>query len=281
MSRIPPPNLVRKEESGDRRLAKVYFIVQKFLKGVRGELFLKKFSPSHLTMNKTPTAILFDFNGTLFYDADLHQLAWERFFAVHGFEDPAGEAAKVMRWSGCTGREIMYRYFDKPDAPLSDERAVELATEKESYYRDCCRERPARMHLAKGAPEFLDALKKKGVPNIIATGSEKTNLQFYFERELDIGRWFAFEDVVYDDGSFPGKPAPDIYLLAAKKLGVNPADCVVFEDAPAGMQSARAAGVGMVVAVASAEAGKAFLDEGLADLVIPDFTNAGKILGWA
>jgi len=66
---------------------------------------------------------------------------------------------------------------------------------------------------------------------------------------LHLDRWFDVGLIVYDDGSRPGKPAPDIYLQAARNLGLAPAQCVVVEDSRSGIEAAHAAGIGYIVAV--------------------------------
>ena len=58
---------------------------------------------------------------------------------------------------------------------------------------------------------------------------------------------------MYSDGTIPGKPAPDIFLIAAEKIGLEPKDCIVVEDAVAGINSAKNAGIGKIIAIASLE----------------------------
>ncbi len=100
---------------------------------------------------------------------------------------------------------------------------------------------------------MLDLLKAGGIPRAIATASGLDNVKFYI-RHLALDKWFKKSNIVYDDGSFPGKPAPDIYLKAAGKLALAPSDCVVIEDSYAGLVSARRAGIGKIVAVESCQA---------------------------
>jgi HAD superfamily hydrolase (TIGR01509 family) len=83
--------------------------------------------------------------------------------------------------------------------------------------------------------------------------AELSNMNFFW-RNMDLGRWFDFKRIIYDDGSRPGKPAPDVYLAAARNIGVAPADCLVIEDAITGIASAYAAGVGYIVAVEDSSA---------------------------
>jgi beta-phosphoglucomutase-like phosphatase (HAD superfamily) len=76
-------------------------------------------------------------------------------------------------------------------------------------------------------------------------------VDFFFEY-LELGRWFARQQVVCDDDTFPGKPAPDMYLRAVRNLGLEPAACVVVEDASSGIQAAAAAGIGCILALGPA-----------------------------
>ena len=124
--------------------------------------------------------------------------------------------------------------------------------EKEAVYRKRCLLDPETFKLAPGAIELLDYLKEKNIPRTIATMSEWDNVEFYI-KEFHLDKWFDLEKIVYSDGTIPGKPAPDIFLIAAKKLELNPKDCVVVEDAIAGINSAKSAGIGKIIAIASLE----------------------------
>ena len=104
--------------------------------------------------------------------------------------------------------------------------------------------------LAPGAAELLDWLCEHDIPHTIATASEIRNVRF-FREHFGLDRWFDPRRIVYDDGTFSGKPAPDIYLRAAERIGLSPSRCIVAEDARSGIEAARRAGAGMIVAVAS------------------------------
>jgi HAD superfamily hydrolase (TIGR01509 family) len=105
-----------------------------------------------------------------------------------------------------------------------------------------------KLSLAKGAVEMLDAIKEQNIPYCLATGSERGNVEFYMEA-LDLWRWFDWEHIVYEDGSFPGKPAPDIYNIAAARIGLKTSECLVFEDGTSGIRAANAANAGAVIVV--------------------------------
>ena len=126
------------------------------------------------------------------------------------------------------------------------------AKEKEGLYRKQCLIDKENFKLAPGAIEFLDYLKENNIPRTIATMSEWDNVEFYI-KEFDLPRWFDIDKIVYSNGKIPGKPAPDIFIIAADKIGLNPKDCVVVEDAIAGINSAKSAGIGKIIAIASME----------------------------
>jgi beta-phosphoglucomutase-like phosphatase (HAD superfamily) len=106
--------------------------------------------------------------------------------------------------------------------------------------------------LSPGAVDLLVFLIAHQIPRTITTASEKTNLDFFVDH-LHLDRWFDPSLIVYDDGTRPGKPAPDIYLQAARYLGLAPAQCVVVEDSRSGIEAAHAAGIGHVVALGPAD----------------------------
>ncbi len=192
--------------------------------------------------------IIFDFNGTLFWDSEKHQEAWREFskrLRDHAFTDE--EMREYM--FGRTNEDIIaYLIGKKPSVELVEK----FAQEKEAVYRDMCRKDKEHTVLAPGAIDFLNYLVENNIPHTIATMSEKDNVEFYIE-EFKLAKWFDIEKIVYADGTIPGKPAPDIYIKAAKKLNLNPQDCIVVEDAISGIESAKNAGIGKIIAIASME----------------------------
>jgi beta-phosphoglucomutase-like phosphatase (HAD superfamily) len=188
--------------------------------------------------------IIFDFNGVLWWDGHLQEQAW-------------GEFSKEKRGVPFTGEEMAIHVHGRNNRhtlaylagrPMAEAELEQLIQHKEAIYRRLCLEQGQAFRLSPGAVELLDFLVEHRVPHTIATASGKTNLDF-FVRHLELGRWFDLEQIVYDDGSRPGKPAPDIYLQAARYLGLDPARCVVVEDSRSGIQAARAAGIGHIIAL--------------------------------
>lgn len=217
--------------------------------------------------------IIFDFNGTLFWDSHMHYDAWKIFSKkLRGYEFTDKEMQKYM--FGRTNDDIItYAMGQKQPKELSER----LAKEKESYYRDMCRNNPEKFILAPGVIEFLEYLKENNIPRTIATMSEKDNVDFYI-KEFQLAKWFDTNKIVYSDGTFAGKPAPDIFQIAANKIGIHPKDCIVFEDALSGIESAKNAGIGKIIAVTSMENENYYKNiDGVSD-IIPNFKNIiGKI----
>ena len=188
--------------------------------------------------------ILFDFNGTLLFDSDLHMDAFRRVFPLFGKPAPTDEFM-IGKIFGRTNETIWRENFD---ARAQKADVVRFTDEKETLYRSACLERRDVFHLVDGAEDLLNYLKENGVPYALATGSDWGNVSFYLN-ELGLNRWFTTDNMVWDDGTYPGKPAPDIYHKAAEKIGLSASDCLVFEDGTSGIRAANAADAGSVTVI--------------------------------
>jgi beta-phosphoglucomutase len=187
--------------------------------------------------------VIFDFNGTLFWDTHYHNQAWDLFLKNHDLELTEGE--KLQKIMGRTNQDILRGIFNRP---LSDIEISSLTVEKESIYQEMCLEN--HMELATGATDFFRFLMVNNIPFTIASASGKENIDFYFEH-LALDKWFVYDKVVYNDGSFRGKPFPDLYLAAADKLKLDSKELIVFEDSFTGIYAAENAGAGKIVIVNS------------------------------
>ena len=214
------------------------------------------------------TAVIFDFNGTLYFDSHLHIEAWKRFLKLHSFPTMTDEQFKE-KFLGRNNAEIMEMLHGRP---LPADELDALAEEKEAIYRDICRERPDELKLVAGAEAFFDALKANGIPFTIATGSGRSNVDFYFD-VFRLDRWFDYSRVVYDDGSLPGKPDPAVYLKVTALIGKDPAECMVFEDSFSGIHSAHNAGIGRIAAISLPENIPYVKELGIADIIATNFTD--------
>lgn len=186
--------------------------------------------------------VLFDFNGTLFQDTQLHVLAWKAFLQNKIGRMICDEEFRE-RIFGRDNIQVIRFYF--PHIQTQEE-WIALSEEKEEMYREMCRSHPEITHLVHGAEHFFDRLKEKKILFTIATGANKSNVDYYFE-EFGLSKWFDYDKIIYDDGFLPGKPDPTVYRLAAQKIGVDLEACIVFEDSPAGVQAARKANVAKVI----------------------------------
>lgn len=215
--------------------------------------------------------IIFDFNGTLFFDSQKHYDAWIEYSKkLRGYPFSDDEMRKYM--FGRTNEDIItYAIGKKPDSEMCEK----LSKEKEALYREMCLNDRENFHLVPYAVEFLDFLCEKNIPHTIATMAIKDNVDFYI-KELNLAKWFDIEKIVYDDGSVQGKPAPDIYLKAAEKLALEPKDCVVVEDAISGIEAAKNAGIGKIIAIASLESTDLYKNIPCVSSVIKDYSEIDK-----
>ena len=215
-------------------------------------------------------AVIFDFNGTLFFDSDKHIEAWnicsERLIGRKMTDE------EVTKMLGRTNKLILELILKKEPA---DDLVEEIGSEKERIYRELCLRDRGECKLAPGAVELLDKLTERNIKVAIATSSDIDNVKFYFDY-FGISKWFNMDNVIYNDGTVAGKPKPDIYLKAIERLGVSADEAVVFEDAVSGIKSARAAKAGKTVGVLSIDNRKE-LEEAGADEIINDFYDISSI----
>lgn len=237
------------------------------------EMILVKSTIINGNKMKKYKGIIFDFNGTLFWDSKMHLEAWREYskkLRDHAFTDE--EMREYM--FGRTNEDIIkYLIGKQPDKALVEK----CQNEKESAYRDCCRKDKENFKLAKGAIEFLDFLKENNIPRTIATMSEEKNVQFFIEG-FNLQKWFEPQKIVFDNGKIKGKPEPDIYEIAAKNLGLNPEDCIVVEDALSGIESAYRAGIGKIIAIESMETRELYSTIPAVDEIIADFDEFDRTI---
>ena len=214
--------------------------------------------------------IIFDFNGTMFQDSHLHEEAW--IHMIHKYTKGELSDEDILKnIHGRTNNEILNFFISKT---LTDKEITSLSYEKEAYYRNLCKANETDLVLTEGLEETLDIIIKHRVPITIATATVKENVDFYFE-VFQLNRWFDIDKVIYDNGSFPGKPQPDIFLHAAKILDLQPNECLVIEDAYSGLLAAQRAGIATIVAIDPERKNRSiFLEANLCqDGLITNFIN--------
>lgn len=219
------------------------------------------------------SGVLLDFNGTLFFDSDMHIEAFQAIFSEYLNTVPTDEFL-IRQCFGRTNKTICLENIDPNATP---EQIEEFSRLKESLYQKACLDHPELFHLAPGAEEQLNALRDAGVPFCLATGSDWGNVSFYMEH-LGLDRWFSPDNMVWEDGTFPGKPSPEIYVRAAAKLGLTPAECLVYEDGTSGILAANRARAGAVIAVYDKKYSSPLNGETRVDAVMHDHLGWRQIL---
>jgi len=180
-------------------------------------------------------ALIFDMDGVIVDSNSVHREAWSRFNLRYGIETTD---EMIERMYGRRNDEIVRDFFG-PD--LSEEEAVERGKAKESLYREMIADRVEEM-LVPGLRTFLNRHHGE-LPMAVASNAESENVNFLLDRA---GLTGYFDAVVDGSQVANPKPHPDVYLLAAERLGVRPKDCVVFEDSHSGAAAGVAAGMQVI-----------------------------------
>ena len=174
--------------------------------------------------------VIFDFNGTLFWDTSFHNKAWDIFLEKH--ELNLDDLQKNKKIHGKNNYEIFTSLFSRD---LSINEIQSLSIEKENIYQELCLQQ--RMELAPGAVDFMEFLRIQQIPFTIATASDIYNLEFYF-KHLELDQYFDKSLVVYSDGNVKSKPHPEIFYMAMSKLNLKANEVLIFEDSIAGIKAA-------------------------------------------
>ena len=217
--------------------------------------------------------LIFDFNGVLWWDNRLQEQSWRDFsVAVRGVPLSSAEMATHVH-----GRNNRYTMQYLSDKTLSAERTEQLSEEKELIYRQLCLAQGADFRLSPGTESLLDFLVSNRIAHTIATASGKGNVDFFFAH-LALGRWFDLDKIIYDDGMIAGKPAPDIFLKAAARLDLPAAQLIVIEDSLSGIEAARAARIGCVMALVGDNGRTGEEDLSAVDYVLQDLREFERSL---
>jgi beta-phosphoglucomutase family hydrolase len=196
---------------------------------------------SDLATSRLPiAALIFDIDGTIIDSMPYHGKSWPIMLARYGVGDEHVEL--LNRSAGRTGVELMRDIFG---ADLPEERARAMVEEKESIYREMFR--PDFREVA-GFVEFARTAKQAGLKLALGTAGNLENIAFAI---AGLGLPDFFDAAVGAADVARGKPEPDIFLEAARRLNVPPAQCIVFEDAPLGIEAARRAGMRAVALTTS------------------------------
>jgi beta-phosphoglucomutase-like phosphatase (HAD superfamily) len=186
------------------------------------------------------TALIFDMDGTMVDSMPWHARSWVEFARRHGVAIEPQEL--LRRTTGRTGLECMRELFGRP---IGEDEGRALVDEKETIYRELFH--PVFAEVG-GFKAFAARAAGLGLKLGVGTAGDRHNIAFAFSLLKMEPAPLA---VVGGDEGLPGKPEPAIFLEAARQLGAAPEQCIVFEDAPFGIEAARRAGMRAVAVCSS------------------------------
>ncbi len=187
--------------------------------------------------NASPKALIFDLNGTMINDMDFHQRAWTEILNQDLHAGLTPEQVKAQMYG--KNSELLIRLFG--DSRFTEEEMDRWSIEKEKRYQKAYL---PHMKLIPGLDLFLEKAFVKKIPMAIGSAAIPFNIDFILD-QLNLRKYFGA--IVSAEDVAVSKPHPETFLKAAAQINVNPSDCIVFEDAPKGVEAALLAGMSCVV----------------------------------
>ena len=204
--------------------------------------------------------LLFDMDGVLVNNLEIHRQAFAEFFRFYGVERTFDELNRVF---GRGNDDIMGELMPRDVVERVGIR--ELGYQKEAIYR---RIYAPIIEPQPGLINFLADAEREGLCAAVGSSGYRVNVDFVLDK-CDIARHFSA--IVAGDEVTNCKPHPEIYLTAAAKLGLKPSECVVFEDAEAGIEAAHCAGIKVIALATTFD--REFLAQTDADVIVDDFRD--------
>ena len=185
----------------------------------------------------TTKACIFDLDGVIVDTAVYHFQAWRRLANELGFDFTEHQNEQLK---GISRMESLDLILGWGKVFLSNEEKMEWATRKNAWYLESVMEMTPN-EVLKGVPAFLSDLRANNIK--IALGSASKNSRLILEKI----KMIEYFDAIIDGNDITkGKPDPQVFLLGAEATGCKPADCVVFEDALAGVQAGKSGGMKVI-----------------------------------
>ncbi|MBR5152417.1 MAG: beta-phosphoglucomutase [Clostridia bacterium] len=180
-------------------------------------------------------AVIFDLDGVLVTTDEFHYLAWKHLaeeLGIHNFTKEDN-----VRQRGVSRMASLEVVLEKGDKIYTEEEKLELADKKNNIYVASLKDLSPE-DILPGVTRFLAFLKEKGIKTAIGSASKNTPL--ILEKT---GLASSFDAISCGLDTTKSKPDPEVFLIAASKLGVAPENCVVVEDSDAGIQAAKSGGM--------------------------------------
>src|SRR5664279_190107 len=188
-------------------------------------------------MKISPKAFIFDLNGTMINDMEFHIRAWTHILNEDLKAGMTHDQIKSQMYG--KNAELFIRVFG--EGKMTSEEMEHWSMEKEKRYQQAYR---PHLKLINGLDEFLKKAYEAKIPMGIGSAAIPFNIDFVLD-QLEIRKYFS--TIVSADDVAISKPHPETFLKAASLLNTAPADCLVFEDAPKGVEAAASAGMPCVV----------------------------------
>lgn len=185
-------------------------------------------------MNNNIKACIFDLDGVIVDTAKYHYLAWKSIADGLGFVFTERDNERLKGVSRMASLDIL---LEVGGVSMSDDEKLRLAERKNIIYLEYIF-KMTKDEILPGVKSFLMLLRNESIK--IALGSASKNALTILDR-LELT--YLFDAIIDGNKVSKAKPDPEVFLLAAKELGVHPLDCIVFEDAEAGVSAAKAAGM--------------------------------------
>ncbi len=208
-------------------------------------------------------AVIFDFNGTLYFDSDYHVQAWDEMAKIIT-NQPLDDQLRVLM-HGKNNEEIIRLL--KPG--IDDVRNKAYSLQKEAMYRKMCMNDQENLHLVEGAIALFQYLKQENIPFTIASASIKENIDFFIET-FGLDEYFDVDAIIYDDGNYMNKV--DMFTTACRRFHIEPCEAMVIEDSVTGTSQAKQTGIGCIIGMMRTENNQTLVDCG-AHACISDFTQ--------
>lgn len=217
-------------------------------------------------------ALIFDVDGTLAETEELHRRAFNETFekAGLGWHWSQTDYHRLLKTTG--GKERIARYMEEIDLPLGQVDIAALHRDKTARYTALMAE--GGLDLRPGVRDLLTRARRAGMTLAIATTTSRPNVDALFAATLGVTPDSIFAAVACGDQVPAKKPAPDVYQLALRRLGLSADQCLAFEDSRNGLMSARAAGIECLVTPSIYTADESFPE---AWKVLPDLSDLSAI----